>query len=359
MISADFSSLVLEWYQQNKRDLPWRQSKDAYYIWLSEIILQQTRVAQGLPYYQKFVEEFPTLNHLAAADEARILRLWQGLGYYSRARNMHKCARLLVDEYNSQFPTSYKELLKLPGVGRYTAAAIASLAFGAAVPTIDGNVYRVLARIFGVTADVSQSSSFNIFFRLAENLIDLTQPGDFNQAMMEFGATVCTPRVPTCSDCIFNTMCEANLQDKQGVWPIKTKKIKRKTRFFNYLIVRMGNKMAMRQRPKGDIWQGLYEFYLIESGQILVWNELESDLLNGLGCQPVLITELGEPIKHVLTHQTLFTNFIEVEIEDTPENRNILSINGLTLYDMVEIDLLAKPVLITNYLNKISISINL
>ena len=316
-------------------------------------------MAQGLPYYLKFVEEFPTLQDLAAADEARILRLWQGLGYYSRARNMHKCARLLIDEYSGQFPTSYQQLMNLPGIGRYTAAAIASLAFNRVVPTIDGNVYRLLARVFGVEADISHSATFKIFFELAEKLIDLKNPGDFNQAMMEFGATVCTPKTPTCLNCIFNTMCEANRLNKQSQWPVKSKKVKQTIRFFNYIIFRIGQKMAMQQRPKGDIWQGLHEFHLIETKQSEAWDELESALLSKLGMQYVMVSESPEPVKHVLTHQTLFTNFIEVEIKDTPENHNILAINGLTLYDMVEIDLLAKPVLITKYLNKISISIDL
>ena len=359
MISTDFSSLILTWYQQHKRDLPWRRTKDPYFIWLSEIILQQTRVDQGLPYYLKFAEEFPTLQDLAAADEARVLRLWQGLGYYSRARNMHKCARLLMDEYSGQFPASYQQLMNLPGIGRYTAAAIVSLSFDRAVPTIDGNVYRVLARVFGVKADISQSATFKIFFELAEKLIDPKNPGDFNQAMMEFGAIGCTPKRPTCLNCIFDTTCEANRQNKQGQWPVKSKKVKQTIRFFNYVLFRIGQKMALQQRPKGDIWQGLHEFHLIETNQLETWDELESPLLSKIGTQYAIVSESPEPVKHVLSHQTLFTKFIEVEIKDTPENHNILAINGLTLYDMVEIDLLAKPVLITKSLNKISISIDL
>lgn len=359
MSAANFSSLILSWYHQNKRALPWRDTKDPYRIWLSEIILQQTRVAQGLPYYLEFVKEFPTLSDLAAAEEERVLRIWQGLGYYSRARNMHKCARLLVDEHAGIFPGTFEGLLKLPGIGRYTAAAIASFAFNVAVPTIDGNVYRLLSRVYGLEVDISQPTSFKIFFELAEDLIDKKDPGDFNQSMMELGATVCSPRQPNCSACVLKDQCEANALNKQNQLPVKSKKIKKSTRYFNYLIIRLGKNIGMSARAAGDIWQGLNEFYLIETPQPASWETLESDLLDQLKEHEMMITVHEESLKHGLTHQTLFSNFFEIEIKDTPENRNILILNGLTLYNMTEIEQLAKPVLINNFLNRLSISVDL
>ena len=359
MISKDFSPLIIAWYSQHKRDLPWRKTRDPYLIWLSEIILQQTRVSQGSPYYLKFVEAFPTLADLAGADQDQVLRLWQGLGYYSRARNMHKCARLILTEHDGHFPSTYEELMRLPGIGRYTAAAIASLAFNVPTPSIDGNVYRVLSRVFGVESDIAGSGTFKEFFQLAEGLMDKSQPGEFNQAMMEFGATVCTPRSPACVDCIFKDNCEANFQSKQLTLPVKSKKIKKRTRYFNYMIVKVGNLLALSQRPEGDIWQGLFEFHLIESDRLRSWDELQSDLMKDLHRSGAMIEEDPEIVKHVLTHQTLMTRFLLAEISDTVSNRSILEINGLTLYNLAEIDSLAKPVLIANYLNKRLISIDL
>ena len=265
----DFSPLIITWYNQNKRDLPWRNSQDPYLIWLSEIILQQTRVAQGLPYYVKFVRAYPTLAVLAAAEEEEVLRLWQGLGYYSRARNMLKCARLLTKAYNGAFPASFEELKKLPGVGPYTAAAIASLAFGIAVPSIDGNVYRVLARIFGLEADITGARAFREFYQLAADLMDEAQPGVFNQAVMDFGAGICSPKNPGCAGCIFQNRCVANSQGKQQMLPVKLGKVKKRTRHFNYVVIKAGNQLALRRRPGGDIWQGLYEFHLIEADTLI------------------------------------------------------------------------------------------
>lgn len=359
MVSEDFSPIILAWYHKHKRDLPWRKTSEPYLIWLSEIILQQTRVVQGLPYYLKFAQAFPTLESLAIAREDQVLRLWQGLGYYSRARNMHKCARLLVEDYGGAFPRSYLELMKLPGIGRYTAAAIASLAFDLAAPAIDGNAYRVLSRVFGLETDIASAGAFKEFYQLGASLIDETQPGDFNQAVMEFGASVCTPKTPACSGCIFQDNCEANIRGHQQLLPVNSKNIKKRTRYFHYVIFKAGDRLALKQRSKGDIWQGLFDFHLIESSRPLGWDELYSELLRELAGTQIMIADDSAPAKHILTHQTLVTRFWQAEISDSTTNRHILARNGLTLYNRYEIEQLAKPVLITKYLNKRLISIDL
>ena len=263
-----FANQLVNWYNSNKRPLPWRETKDPYKIWLSEIILQQTRVSQGLPYYLKFMTEFPTIHDLAKANEQKVLSLWQGLGYYSRARNLHQCAIYISDKLGGKFPSSYLELLKLPGIGPYTAAAIASIAFGEAVPVVDGNVYRVLSRLFGIEADIGQSKNREIFYEHALQLIQNQDPDTFNQAMMEFGAMHCMPRNPLCEECFVSSECYANLHGKQESFPIKSKKIKVRKRYFNYIVFFFEDGLLMRERSEGDIWQGLNDFYCIESGQL-------------------------------------------------------------------------------------------
>ncbi len=237
----DFSNTLINWYLQNKRELPWRNTKNPYYIWLSEIILQQTRVAQGLPYYLNFITTFPTVKALANTSEEEVLKLWQGLGYYSRARNLHATAKHISAELNGIFPNNYADLLKLKGVGEYTAAAIASFSYNEDIAVVDGNVFRVLSRFFGVESDISDNKTRKEFQSLANSILPKGKASDFNQAIMEFGAIQCVPKSPNCSDCIFNTNCYALQKNKVGELPVKTKKIKIKNRFLNYIIVKDSN----------------------------------------------------------------------------------------------------------------------
>ncbi len=272
-----FSNTLIMWYLINQRDLPWRKSNNPYLIWLSEIILQQTRIAQGTSYYEKFVTEFDTIFDLAEADEKTILKLWQGLGYYSRARNLHSTAKIVASEYNGQFPRSYTELIKLKGIGDYTASAIASIAFDQPYATVDGNVYRVLSRVFGIKTPINESQGIREFKLLAEELLNPDDPGTHNQALMEFGALVCTPKKPKCDSCIFNDTCYALQEKRIDVLPVKLKKLKIRKRYFNYLVIDFkGESTLIQQRKKKDIWQNLYEFPLYETHHDL---QDESELL--------------------------------------------------------------------------------
>lgn len=304
-----FSSQLLDWYKIHKRDLPWRETKDPFKVWLSEIILQQTRVNQGLPYYLKFTEAFETIDEFANADLDEVLKLWQGLGYYSRARNMHTCAQMVVKEYNGCFPDHYSELLKLKGVGKYTAAAIASICFGEAVPSVDGNVFRVMSRVFGIEDDIAKASSFNVFFKKAAELISTNEPGDFNQALMEFGATVCLPKSPACEECMFVKNCFAYQKDMVKVLPVKSKNVKIKHRYFNYHVFTFQSHLLIRQRTSGDIWTGLYEFDLQETEKSLKSSNFESAKLK----------YSSDEVIHQLTHQKLHIRFHVYELGDKHE----------------------------------------
>src|SRR6218665_1506972 len=241
----DFSNILIKWYLQNKRDLPWRKTVDPYQIWLSEIMLQQTRVAQGMPYFFAFTKEFPTVKDLADASEEKVLKLWQGLGYYSRARNLHKTAQYIAYDLNGVFPDSYKELLKLKGVGEYTAAAIASFSYNESVPVVDGNVFRVLSRYFDVETDIALTSTKKEFTALAFELMQKNNPALFNQAIMEFGALQCVPKSPDCENCVLNSGCLALLKKKVNQLPVKSKKMKAKNRFFNYVVFSDANENAV------------------------------------------------------------------------------------------------------------------
>jgi A/G-specific adenine glycosylase len=274
--TTSFSNYLIFWYLQNKRDLPWRNETHPYPIWLSEIMLQQTRVAQGLPYYLKFIEAFPTVFDLARASEEQVLKLWQGLGYYSRARNLHATAREIAFEHNGNFPDSYDGLLKLKGVGDYTASAIASICYNEPTAVVDGNVYRVLSRVFGIDTAVNSSTGVKEFKLLAQELIDVEQPGTYNQAIMEFGARYCVPQNPDCANCIFSDRCEAFRKRQVDMLPVKIRKQKIKERHFNYLVLLSEEEQAtiLRRRNKKGIWQSLYEFPLIETSAEVSWNEI-------------------------------------------------------------------------------------
>jgi A/G-specific adenine glycosylase len=349
MRKETFSSKIIGWYQTNHRNLPWRQTTDPYKIWLSEVMLQQTRVAQGLPYYERFIKSFPTIFDLASASEQNVLRLWQGLGYYSRARNLHRCARVVVENFNGNFPTSLKELIKLPGVGDYTGAAIASIAFREPVAVVDGNVFRVLARIFGIETDIASNEGKKYFFSLATQLIDKNRPDLFNQAMMEFGALHCLPKKPKCSGCIFSISCEAYQKNLQSVLPLKSNKVKIKTRYFYYFIVRNKKKILMKQRTEKDIWRGLNDFYLRETErrqkpEVLIRTDR-------LLANSVIVGE-SKPYKHMLTHQKLVVRFITTQSPMTKKMELVINKMGLKWFSKRQIEAIPKPILIDRFLKE-------
>jgi A/G-specific adenine glycosylase len=344
MGNQGFSKKIIHWYKENKRSLPWREITDPYKIWLSEIILQQTRVAQGLPYYNKFVKTFPTVFSLAKASQQEVLRLWQGLGYYSRARNLHTCAKMVVEDFGGKFPDSYQELKKLKGIGPYTAAAIASIAFKEAVAVVDGNVFRVLARIFGIEIDIASNEGKIFFSAKANELIPKEHPDLFNQAMMEFGALHCLPQNPLCDSCIFAKTCVANQNDLQKVLPVKSKKLKVRNRYFYYFVIRHQNKILMKKREGKDIWQGLYDLYLIETKRNSKTEMLLKDdkLLKGS-------TKISESkiYRHILSHQKLMVRFVEMELPSS----EIPASFGLKWFTKKQVAALPKPILIAKYLD--------
>src|SRR5258708_16333455 len=342
-----FSKRIIDWYQINQRSLTWRKTRDPYKIWLSEIMLKQTRVVQGLPYYNEFVEAFLTVFDLAKAPEQKVLRLWQGLGYYSRARNLHRCANKIVKDFNGKFPTSFEELKKLPGVGPYTAAAIASIAFSESVAVVDGNVFRVLARVFGVEKDIASDGGKKYFFSLANELIDQDQPDLFNQAVMEFGALHCLPKNPKCIECIFSKNCEAKRRNLQALLPVKSKKPKVKTRYFYYFVIHSKNGAFMHQRNGKDIWRGLYDFYLIETSEIQTSESLikKDKLLS----KSKTIRE-SKVFTHLLSHQKLKVKFIDVMKPFSKKEELIAKKLGLKKFSKQDISILPKPILIDRFL---------
>lgn len=313
-----FSEKILLWYSANKRSLPWRDTRDPYRIWLSEIMLQQTRVAQGLPYYLKFTERFPTVELLASAEEEQILKLWQGLGYYSRARNLHATAKMVVDEYNGEFPRTYKELFKLKGVGDYTASAIASICFEKPQPVVDGNVFRVLARYFGVALPINSTEGIRYFKQLARDVMNTGQIRDYNQGIMEFGAIQCTPKNPKCSSCPLNESCAALQNGTVESLPVKLKKTKVRNRFFNYLVfIDQANKTLLEQRTEKGIWQNLWQFPLFESTKHVGQTAIEIHLKDAFQFAPSYELRLHNEnvIVHKLSHQHLHTKFWMVKID--------------------------------------------
>lgn len=309
----NFSDELINWYQTNKRTLPWRDTNDAYTIWLSEIILQQTRVEQGLPYFYRFLEKYPDVSSFAAAHEDEILKLWQGLGYYSRGRNMLKTARLIREQYSGRFPQSYTELIKLKGIGEYTAAAISSFSANEVRAVVDGNVYRVLARYFGIDEPINSTTGKKMFQNIANELLNQQTPGLHNQAMMEFGAMLCKPKSPACGICPVRTGCYAFLNNATTTLPVKLKTVKIKERFLNYFLITDGDKILMNKRGEGDIWANMYDLPLIEAQSMLPMEELtalpETILLFG---ENITIESVGATIKHVLTHQHLYVRFIKL-----------------------------------------------
>ena len=316
----DFSKKILHWYQENKRDLPWRHTKDPYRIWLSEVMLQQTRVAQGLPYYLKFVKAFPNVEDLAHAKEEEVLKLWQGLGYYSRARNMHATAKIVTEIYKGKFPTSYTELKTLKGIGDYTASAIASICFNEQQPVVDGNVYRVLARYFGVDIPINSTKGIRYFKELATKVMDLDNIRDYNQGIMEFGAIQCAPKKPYCLHCPLNESCVALKENRWQELPVKLKKGKISERYFNYLVfLDQDNTTQLEQRKTKGIWQGLFQFPLLETQNIAFEEEIKgllNEKYNHLDVEDIRAYN-EEVILHKLSHQHLKTKFWVVKVKST------------------------------------------
>lgn len=342
-----FSDKILTWYHKNKRDLPWRDTVDPYKIWLSEIILQQTRVAQGMPYYFKFIAAFPTVEDLAKAEEERVLKLWQGLGYYSRARNLHAAAKMVVDEFKGEFPITYEGLLKLKGVGDYTASAISSICFNEAQAVVDGNVYRVLARYFGVDIPINSTAGIKYFKSLAQEMLHAGNRRDYNQGIMEFGAMQCTPQNPDCTVCPLANGCMALGKGTVKELPVKIKKTKIRNRFFNYLVPIGYDKehvkiTQLRQRKGRGIWQNLWEFPLLETesdARLEQINNHFSDVLEFKG-EPQITLYNENAIVHKLSHQHLHTKFWIME--GVFDSEDVVKVSNLKNYPV--------PVLIAEFM---------
>ncbi len=301
------SKTLITWYNEHHRSLPWRNTTNPYHVWVSEIILQQTQVAQGLPYFNRFMEAFPTVKALATADEDAVLKLWQGLGYYSRARNMHFSAQYIQNELNGIFPKTFTEIKQLKGVGDYTAAAIASFCYLEKTPVVDGNVLRVIARYYGITEPIDNSKTIKYIRGICEELISDVAPDVFNQAIMEFGALQCKPNQPNCTGCPLKNSCWAFANQQQNILPIKEKSIKKRSRYFYYLLINDGENTFIKKREENDIWKGLYEFPLIENNQPLSEKQLHKYLDElGLSASAPSVVK-----KHLLSHQTLYGCSIE------------------------------------------------
>ncbi|MGM0635744.1 MAG: A/G-specific adenine glycosylase [Bacteroidota bacterium] len=343
----NFSAHIIQWYKLHQRNLPWRQTKDPYRIWLSEIMLQQTRVAQGLPYYTSFVKHFPRVCDLAAASQDQVLKLWQGLGYYSRARNLHYTAQDICYHKNGVFPDNYKDLIKLKGVGEYTAAAIASFSFNEAVAVLDGNVFRVLSRFLGIEAPINSTEGKKIFKAKADELLDPKNPATYNQAIMEFGALHCTPKQPNCLTCSLKTDCVAYQTGKVNELPIKLKKTKIKNKYFDYLVVKKNDRFIIEQRQGKGIWENLFQFPVLESDHKKTRKEVELQVENLFSEESFQLKKWNsKPIKHVLSHRKIWATFWLLEIDfhrlQTNEEWHLVKLEKITDY--------AVPVLIEKFI---------
>lgn len=339
-----FSAKLFYWYKKNKRDLPWRKTKDPYKIWISEVILQQTRVKQGLPYYKKFIARYPSLTELSMATENEVLQLWQGLGYYKRATNLLESAKIIVKKNNAIFPSTFGEILKIKGVGDYTASAISSICFDEKEVVVDGNVHRFISRLFGIKRDLKQKTTLFFLKKKLKSLISNLNPGDFNQALMEFGALQCLPKKPLCNSCVFNSQCIAYLKRDVSSYPQKNSKIVKKQRHLNYIVIVSNKKLIFRKRVKTDIWKNLYEFPLIE-GEYSKLNEIvnkkEFNILTNKMKKPPKFLEVIN-VKQILTHQILKIKFW---IFSSP----VYIKNSLPINEIVN---LPKPVVISDFINK-------
>ena len=311
----NFADELLAWYRQNKRDLPWRNTTDAYVIWLSEVILQQTRVAQGLPYFYRFLHRFPDIKSFAAATEDEVLKLWQGLGYYSRGRNMLKTAQLIQQQHGGVFPVQYSQLIKLKGIGQYTAAAISSFAANEVRAVVDGNVYRVLARYFGINEPVNSAKAKKTFQAVADDLINTKMPGLHNQAIMEFGAMLCKPKNPACGICPVRTGCYAFKHNATSSLPVKIKKTAPRRRYLNYFLITNGSRILMNKRGENDIWANMYDLPCIETDDLLSVTDVVSlpVFKQYFGSTAPGVFDYGIK-RHVLTHQQLYVRVLGIDI---------------------------------------------
>ena len=341
---------LINWYADNRRDLPWRHDPTPYQVWLSEVILQQTRVNQGMDYYLRFIKRWPTVTDLANASEDEVLKMWQGLGYYSRARNLHHCAQQVVKEYGGAFPADFEKLRKLKGIGNYTAAAIASIAFNLPHAVVDGNVYRVLSRLFDIDIPININEGQTLFAKLADELLNREQPGLHNQAMMEFGALHCTPKNPNCLLCPLQVQCLAFAHQTVMQRPVKLQKLKVTTRYFNYLVIRIKDSLYLHKRSDNDIWKNLYDFPCIESERPMTVEEVvaSESFKQLVGNKPFTITKVSPVFTHKLTHRTIIAQFIEIKLE-----QNLLQIETKDLFLTRETELANYPIprLIDLYLN--------
>ena len=342
-MEKEFARLLIEWYHEHKRDLPWRNTNDPYLIWISEIILQQTRVAQGYAYYQRFIERFPNLESLAAAEENEVLKYWQGLGYYSRARNLHQAAISV----NGVFPVKYEDILKLKGIGTYTAAAICSFAYNQPHAVVDGNVYRVLSRFFGINEPIDSGKGKKIFASLAHDLLDKIQPALYNQAIMDFGALQCTPLSPDCTVCPFKNRCFAFNHNMVSSLPIKQNKTKTSERFFYYLLIRDNGNIYLNKRTENDIWKNLYELPLIESNTALAVDDFirKQEFASIFKENSVVNVRLLNKTKHVLSHRIIYADFYELDAQDIKMD----FLSKYTRLNMVDLELYPVSRLMHNF----------
>lgn len=338
-----FSKKLLEWYNPASRNLPWKQTNDAYKIWLSEIILQQTRVEQGTPYYLAFIRQYPTVKKLAAAPLDDVLKLWEGLGYYSRARNLHFAAQQVMELHKGKFPETHTEILQLKGIGNYTAAAIASFAYNLPHAVLDGNVFRVLSRVFGIDTPIDSTEGKKQFEQLAQQLLDKKNPSTYNQAIMDFGALICKPQNPLCEQCPFSSECKALELDKIGLLPVKAKKLIKSDRHFHYFVLFDAKDIYIKQRTANDIWKGLFEFPMEEevNGQ---WSMDNSNILKKINHRPSS-KDHRHTYKQTLSHQYINGHFYEIKLEKLPKlDKSYLKIPKNTILNY------AFPKIIRSYL---------
>lgn len=345
-----FTEQLMQWHlKENKRKMPWKEIKDPYKIWLSEIILQQTRVEQGWAYYEKFIQHFPTIIHLANAKDELVFKLWEGLGYYNRCKNLLATARFVRDYYNGIFPTNYDDIIALKGIGSYTASAIASFAYNQPYAVLDGNVFRVLSRYFAIETPIDTTKSKHEFSILAKEVLHKQKSALYNQAIMDFGATVCKPSLPNCQNCILQISCEAFKKGLVNLLPKKEKKLTQKHRWFNYFVFSVKGKILIHKRVDKDIWQNLHEFYLIETDKKQVWTiDTAADLLKQqMNIVQPKVLKISETFKQQLTHQKIEAIFLEIELPSIPK-----SLKKYQWINADDINKIAFPKTINEYLSK-------
>lgn len=347
MSESFFSETLMNWNKyENDRKMPWKGEKNPYKIWISEIILQQTRVQQGLEYYNRFIKAFPDVHHISSAPESNVFKLWEGLGYYSRCKNIIATAKYISSELNGKFPSAYEEIIRLKGIGSYTASAIASFAYNLPYAVLDGNVFRVLSRFFGVDIPIDSTEGKKHYSELANKLLDKKNPGQYNQAIMDFGAVICLPKQPLCDECPLQQKCIAYLKGLVNILPVRQKKIIRKVRWFYYLIIEFEDKVYTRKRTQKDIWQNLYEFVLIETDRNLSFEKLKKSILfqNIFGSAPYEIITISPTKTWQLTHQIIHGRFLKINVTSP------VSIEGYELVTQEELNRLPFPKFISSYL---------